>query len=45
MREGGEFFEEFPQIPSKEFGHGSVEAFAWGRRSLRREYLVKEQIH
>ena len=43
MPEGAEFFEEFGQIPSKEFGPGR-EALRLGQRgSLRREYLGKEQ--
>ena len=43
MREDAEFFKEFGQIPSKEFG---LILMCWrglGRCSLRREYLGKEQ--
>ncbi len=39
-----EFFEEFGQIPSKEFGPGMTPVRGSARWSLRREYLAKEQI-
>ena len=43
MPDGAEFFEEFGQIPSKEFGPVLRRWFLWGRGSLRREYLGKGQ--
>jgi hypothetical protein len=44
MREAGdEFFEEFVQIPLKEFGPVLQRSRGRGCRSLRREYLGKEQ--
>jgi hypothetical protein len=43
MREGAEFFEEFGQIPSKEFSLILIRLRGQGRCSLRREYLGKEQ--
>lgn len=44
MPEGAEFFEEFGQIPSKEFGPVLKPARGPDCRSLRREYLGKEQV-
>jgi hypothetical protein len=39
MPEGAEFFEEFGQIPSKEFGAQADAARLLELESLRREYL------
>ena len=44
MHEEGEFFEEFAQIPLKEFSLGLRLVRVWGSWSLRREYLAKEQL-
>jgi hypothetical protein len=41
---GAEFFEEFGQIPSKEFGLVLKRLRGWRRCSLRRKYLGKEQM-
>ena len=44
MPERAEFFEEFGQIPSKEFGLVLMRRRGFGRGSLRREYFFQEDV-